>query len=81
MEGDLWMRFGVRDDLVDAHHPPQGCAQGPPAVGPWGHPNQPQCTVITTWTAIYDFFFSFLKTQCGQENQLHYLVQPMAAFP
>lgn len=60
MEGDLWTRLGVRSDLVDAHHPPQGCAQGPPAVGPWGHPNQPLCTVITTWALLFmEFLFGW----------------------
>lgn len=82
MEGDLWTRFGMRDELVEAHHPPQGLAQGRPVVGPWGHPDKPLCTGITTWTGIYGFF-SFLKIHSGsgQENQLHSLVQPMAAFP
>lgn len=36
MQGDLWTRFGMRHDLVDAPYPPQGVLKVLPLWDPGG---------------------------------------------
>jgi len=92
MAGDLQTTLRMRQDPADAHHPPQsmwGLLRVLPLT-PWDlratQADKLLHTAITTRTTFYAFFTFWDSSwewtgSLRREDQLHYLEQPVAAFP